>query len=139
MTSEHGRRTPRDGFTLIEVLFAFLILSFGLLGVQALAAGSSRLVTRAERQGEYMTLASTQMEATMRTLRRGTPPAGTTTTDTPIPGAVMRTVVTPGTATSGSVRLYTIEVRITPTAANAVRQAPLRTADTFTLTGNVYR
>lgn len=57
--------TPRrsdSGFTLIEILVALLILSIGLLGLEALGIGAARALAMSEKQSEFTTLAATSME-----------------------------------------------------------------------------
>lgn len=64
-------RTEREaGFTLIEVLAAMLVLSIGLLGVQALGVGAARSVVRADHQTEMAGLAISAMEARQQAIRR---------------------------------------------------------------------
>jgi prepilin-type N-terminal cleavage/methylation domain-containing protein len=123
-----ARRRVRgqDGFTLIEVLIAMVILAVGLLGLEALGIGAARLVGRAERQGDYINAASTRLEATMAQLRQTggpTPPAVQTEA---IPGAQLRT------QSVGNGRLWTVTVTVTPT--DSAHQK-----DTYVLSGNVFR
>lgn len=127
-TDLQARRRVRgqDGFTLIEVLIAMVILAVGLLGLEALGIGAAKLVGRAERQGDYIAAATTRLETTMAQLRNTagpTPPAESTEN---IPGASLRTQ-----ATSAG-RLWTITVTITPTDSAHVK-------DTYVLSGNVFR
>lgn len=127
-TDLQARRRVRgqDGFTLIEVLIAMVILAVGLLGLEALGIGAARLVGRAERQGDYITAATTRLETTMAQLRNPggpTPPALQTEV---IPGAQLRT------ESVGNGRLWTITVTITPTDSAHVK-------DTYVLSGNVFR
>lgn len=126
-TDLQARRRVRgqDGFTLIEVLIAMVILAVGLLGLEALGIGAARMVGRAERQGDYIAAASSRLETTMATLRTGgpTPPALRTEE---IPGAQLRTEAT------GAGRLWTVKVTVTPTDSAHVK-------DTYVLTGNVFR
>lgn len=62
------------GFTLIEVLIAMLILAVGLLGLEALAIGSARSITLAERQSGFAVIAADSLESAMHQLRQGTLP-----------------------------------------------------------------
>ena len=125
-TDLQARRRVRgqDGFTLIEVLIAMVILAVGLLGLEALGIGAARMVGRAERQGDYITAATTRLETTMAQLRQGAAPPAVSTEE--IPGASLRTQ-----ATSAG-RLWTITVTITPTDSAHVK-------DTYVLSGNVFR
>ena len=73
MPSEPKRRISDEGFTLIEVLVAMLILAVGLLGLEALAIGAARSVTRSEQQGEVTVAASRAMEERIQEIRRTAP------------------------------------------------------------------
>lgn len=66
-----------SGFTLIEVLVAMVILSVGLLGLEALAIGASRSVTLSAKQSRYATIASQRMEELKHSVRQGTTTATT--------------------------------------------------------------
>jgi prepilin-type N-terminal cleavage/methylation domain-containing protein len=70
------RRIAEAGFTLIEVLVAMVILSVGLLGVEALGIGAARSVVKAEDQTRLATAATRAMEGKQREVRGG----GTITT-----------------------------------------------------------
>lgn len=59
------------GFTLIEVLAAMVILAVGLLGLQGLAVGASRINTLSEKQSQYALSGSSIMEAARRRAREG--------------------------------------------------------------------
>jgi prepilin-type N-terminal cleavage/methylation domain-containing protein len=72
--SEKIVRNAEAGFTLIEVLAAMLILTVGLLGLEALGIGAARMITVADRQSEYTTLASDSLESALHELRRGSVP-----------------------------------------------------------------
>lgn len=124
--SARRRVRGQDGFTLIEVLIAMVILAVGLLGLEALGIGAAKMVGRAERQGDYITAATTRLETTMAQLRQTggpTPPAEQTEE---IPGARLRTQ----SASNG--RLWTVTVTVTPTDSAQVN-------DTYVITGNVFR
>ncbi|HEU0077998.1 MAG TPA: prepilin-type N-terminal cleavage/methylation domain-containing protein [Longimicrobiaceae bacterium] len=62
MQTDRAFVRSRDGFTLIEVLIAMLILSVGLLGLEALGIGASRMIVRAEKESRASTLAATYLE-----------------------------------------------------------------------------
>lgn len=62
MTNDPARLRSRDGFTLIEVLAAMMILTVGLLGLEALGIGASRLIVRAEKESRVSTLAARSLE-----------------------------------------------------------------------------
>jgi prepilin-type N-terminal cleavage/methylation domain-containing protein len=58
------------GFTLIEVLVAMVILSVGLLGLEALGIGAARSVVSADNQTRMATAATRAMEAKQQEVRR---------------------------------------------------------------------
>ncbi len=127
-TDLQARRHARgqDGFTLVEVLIAMVILAVGLLALEALGIGAAKMVGRAERQGDYITAATTRLENTMAQLRQTagpTPPAEQTEA---IPGAQLRTQAV------GNGRLWTVTVTVTPTDSAHAK-------DTYVITGNVFR
>lgn len=70
-TDQASRRLDQEGFTLIEVLVAMLILAVGLLGLEALGIGAARSLAAAERKTEVVALGSGAMEQAQRTLRKG--------------------------------------------------------------------
>ena len=65
------RRDARGGFTLIEVLIALVILSVGLLGLEALGIGAARMVNLAQRQSEWAALGTQYLEAALADIREG--------------------------------------------------------------------
>jgi prepilin-type N-terminal cleavage/methylation domain-containing protein len=64
-----------SGFTLIEVLIALLILSVGLLGLEALGVVAVRSVALADRNSRSATLASLYLEDAVQHIRQGRRPA----------------------------------------------------------------
>lgn len=125
-TEQRAPRLPRgkDGFTLVEVLIAMVILAVGLMSLEALGIGAARLVGRSERQGDFLAHATSRLETTMAQIRQSptTTPAADRTEQ--IPGASLRT------RASVSGRLWTVTVTVTPTEhAN----------EAFVLSGNVFR
>jgi prepilin-type N-terminal cleavage/methylation domain-containing protein len=64
-------RTAREaGFTLIEVLVAMVILSVGLLGLEALGIGAARSVVKADDQTRMATAATRVMEEKQQAVHR---------------------------------------------------------------------
>ncbi|MBD0320508.1 MAG: prepilin-type N-terminal cleavage/methylation domain-containing protein [Gemmatimonadetes bacterium] len=124
--SARRRVRGQDGFTLIEVLIAMVILAVGLLGLEALGIGAAKMVGRAERQGDYITAATTRLENTMAQLRQtgGAAPPALQTEE--IPGAQLRTQAV------ANGRLWTVTVTVTPTSRQQANE-------TYVLTGNVFR
>jgi len=108
------------GFSLIEVLIAMIILSVGLLALEALGIGAARTVRRAQVQSNYAATAQDLME---RTLVRAAQAPTTAIADTAYTGAggerVFRTATfagIPGTTRVGGGTLsnWTITVRVLP-------------------------
>lgn len=62
MPTDRALARSSDGFTLVEVLIAMVILSVGLLGLEALGIGASRMLVRAEKESRASTLAATSLE-----------------------------------------------------------------------------
>ena len=63
MKIDRALARSRDGYTLIEVLIAMLILSVGLLGLESLGIGASRMIVRAEKESRASTMAATYLES----------------------------------------------------------------------------
>lgn len=71
------RSRSTAGFTLAEVVFAMVILSIGFLGLQALGIGAARMVSRADREGRYVRVATQELEGALQQIRLGiTPQSG---------------------------------------------------------------
>ena len=64
------RRTGEEGFTLIEVLIAMVILAVGLLGLEALGIGAARSLAQAETRNETVAAATAAMEQAQQRVRR---------------------------------------------------------------------
>ena len=64
----------RDGFTLIEVLVAMIILAVGLLGLEALGIGAVRAIALAERNSRAAEVAQRYLEDAIVQLRAGDVP-----------------------------------------------------------------
>ncbi len=110
MTSE-PRRSGEEGFTLIEVLVAMVILAVGLLGLEALGIGAARAVAMADRQSGYATLASDSLEAALHQIRQGEMPARFCDEDLPLGDRMSRDVVVTADAEG---QLIGVEVRMIP-------------------------
>jgi type IV pilus modification protein PilV len=68
-TEPPARLRNREGFSLIEVLVAMVILAIGLLALESMAIGAARHVAAANRTTEYTHVATQQMESVLERLR----------------------------------------------------------------------
>lgn len=112
------RRGPRgrDGFTLIEVLVAMVILAVGLLALEAMGIGAARAVARADETSEYTAMASDELERALAQVVRGPIPA---TGQRTVNGANVFTQVS--SVDGGGQRFYTVSVTVTPPTAVRTR------------------
>ena len=111
-TTEPRPRTGREGFTLVEVLVAMVILAIGLLALEAMGIGAARAVARADLQSEYSALATDRMERALSLIRQGQAVSGL---DTVTAEAVLTTTV--AQAAAGTRQSYTVTVIVTPTTS----------------------
>ena len=131
------RTTParEAGFTLIEVLIALVILAIGLLALESMGIGASRMVARAQAQSEYAAIAADTLERTLNRIRGGSG-AAVNETWTVARGATASLVTTSAVVATGGAaplpNLWTVTVTITPPAAGI-----LRASDGVTLRSNV--
>jgi prepilin-type N-terminal cleavage/methylation domain-containing protein len=93
------RKTPplgEEGFTLIEVLAAMVILAVGLLALEALGIGAARTLALAESGNELVAAGTTAMENAQQRVRRelSTPPSAVTTGESCAPQPPSLTVCT---------------------------------------------
>ena len=121
-----------EGFTLIEVLAAMMILAVGLLAVQALGIGAARSVVQADHRSELAAIATATIEARQQVIRQN-------------PGAVTAGQNCATDAGSGIDLCVAVETRTsTPSlAAGSSRvtvQAihPQMAQDTFSISSYVY-
>jgi prepilin-type N-terminal cleavage/methylation domain-containing protein len=130
-------RAPRRdaGFTLIEVLFAMLILSVGLLALESMGIGAAAAVRRADVASTYSALATNELETALNEIQR-TPAVVSNATRTADGGArVFRTITTSAVAGT-TYSLYTINVRVLPPTSGA---GVVKTSDSVNVTSNVVR
>lgn len=110
MIDERKRGRGREGFTLVEVLVAMVILAIGLLALEALAVGSARMMARADRESQYSALATERLESVLQRIDQGQNPGGDETDEED--GAVVATVV--DQAVVGARNVFTVSVTVTP-------------------------
>jgi prepilin-type N-terminal cleavage/methylation domain-containing protein len=112
--AERGRRAGgREGFTLVEVLVAMVILAIGLLALESLAIGAARQIAAANRTTEYTLVAGEQLERTLEVARRA--PAqlpGQAGIRTLANGTRVTTVV--ASAVQGGGTIWSIDVTVDP-------------------------
>lgn len=135
MSSE--RKRGDDGFTLIEVLIAMVILAVGLLALEAMGIGAARMVARADRQSEHVARATARIEMVARELRRnnGVASAASQQPVTLADGAVMTTTVA-GRSTDPppDPELFEVRVKVTPRSTDKA----LSIKDTLSLRTDVF-
>jgi prepilin-type N-terminal cleavage/methylation domain-containing protein len=126
--ADSAPRAPRgnEGFTLIEVMIAMVILAVGLLSLEALGIGAARVVTLSEKQGRYATLAASSMESLRNQIRNApaTLPISQTTQVLLVGGD---TATVKREATRQAVKQARLTVTVSPkaTGARLVRAAPV--------------
>jgi prepilin-type N-terminal cleavage/methylation domain-containing protein len=133
VTTDRARGAGEDGFTLIEVLIAMVILSVGLLGLEALGVGASRMVSRAERQGALVAVASDTLERTLSRFRTDASAAALPNVDQAFLTSRNDTIRV--SVTGAGTRLRTVSVTAIPSPSSVV----LRRADSLRVTGNVFQ
>lgn len=121
------RPAGRDGFTLIEVVIAMVILGVGLMGLEALGIGAARAVALAEREGGYATVASDSLESALHQLRQGEAPSDFCRTDLPYGDRLSRRV------DLSDPHLARVTVRVDPN-----RESPPAPEGPFVLVSSLY-
>lgn len=109
-TTASEPRRGREGFTLMEVLVAMVILAVGLLALESLAIGGARMVARADRQTELTALGSAQLEQVLQRIELGQNPGGSDATSN---GFRTQTVVDRVAAGTGH-WAFRVQVTVTP-------------------------
>lgn len=66
-----GSISSTEGFTLIEVMIAMIILAIGLLALEGLGLQAVRSITQADRASGYAALARDSLESALHTARAG--------------------------------------------------------------------
>lgn len=108
----------QQGFTLIEVLVAMIILAVGLLGLEALSIGAARSISLASKQSRFATVASDSLESALSQLRAGQLPTAFCT-DLPPGGEKLSRAVSVATPT-----LPVVTVSVVPNSGAAVVARP---------------
>lgn len=134
MISEQRRGAGEEGFTLIEVLVAMMILAVGLLGLEALGIGAARSLTLADAGSELVAAGTAAMEKGQQRLHRELlVPPSTVTTGRSCETQPTLTVCTDVQTRASLGALPTRNARVTVTVTPARIQA-----DTFSITSYVY-
>jgi Tfp pilus assembly protein PilV len=115
------------------VLIAMVILSVGLLGLEALGVGASRMVSRAERQGALVAVASDTLERTLSRFRTAANAAALPNVSQAFLTSRSDTIRV--SVTGAGTRLRTVSVTAIPSPSSVV----LRRADSLRVTGNVFQ
>lgn len=113
-------RGGREGFTLVEVLVAMVILAIGLLALESMGIGAARAVARADLQSEYTALATDRMERALVRIRQNQAVAGAVET---VNGATVTTAV--AQAAAGGRTSFTVTVTVTPPSVSRVTLTPV--------------
>ncbi|HEU0015827.1 MAG TPA: prepilin-type N-terminal cleavage/methylation domain-containing protein [Longimicrobium sp.] len=115
MQTEQALAAGREGFTLVEVLAAMLILAVGLLGLEALGVTAARSLVRAGELGEYTALAADRIEQETARIRAGLAAEGTSRSAT-ADGDSIKVVVSRDQVGATAVYLWRVDVTVTPSA-----------------------
>jgi type IV pilus assembly protein PilV len=126
-----ARSLDRGGFTLIEVLVAMVILSVGLLGLEALGIGAAKSVSKAGVQSRYTAAATRATEIRQQEIRQS--PASVAT------GEVCGTDADSGLYLCTDTQTSTSDATVPGhSALVSVRVAETRAGPFFTVSSYVY-
>jgi prepilin-type N-terminal cleavage/methylation domain-containing protein len=124
-----ARLRSRDGFTLIEVLAAMVILAVGLLALEGMAIGAARQVAAANRTTEFTLVATQELETALDRLRNNQGVASSVET---LPsGARVETMVAQNGIGGGTV--FDVTVVVTPPSTSNLNLRPV------TIRGSYFR
>lgn len=121
------RRRPlgREGFTLVEVLVAMIILAVGLLALESMGIGAARMVARADRQGEYTAMATADLEAALNQFRASGAVGAAVRNEGP--ATVTRSVTsTAGVSPNGGINVSSVVVQVTVAPASGQNHLAFR-------------
>lgn len=106
-TAVIGSISGTDGFSLVEVVVAMVIVAVGLLALQGLGIAAARAVSIADRQTEYARVMTDSLDSAIRQLRQGMVP-GEFCLETPHGARISRAI------DLGSARLATVSIAVIP-------------------------
>lgn len=129
------RMRNANGFTLIEVLAAMVILAVGLLALESLGIGAASAVRRADVKTTYTAVATDEMEQAINELHR-TPAIVQNRTRTTDTGARVYRTVTTAAVAGTTYNLYTVQVRVLPPATPT---GAIKSMDSVNVVSNVVR
>ena len=124
------RRSPvagQQGFTLIEVLIALVILAVGLLALAGLGIYAVRAVAQADRNSRAATVATLYLEDALQQIRTDRRPPSCPTNTLPS-GDLVQRIVVPSTS-------FPVPWRVSVTVTPASRG---RVESPYTITGYAY-
>ncbi len=127
MTIKRGRLGSEQGFTLIEVLIALVILAIGILGLEALGIYAVRAVAQADRNSRSAATAALYVEDALQQIRNDRNP-GSCIDKVLAHGDRVTRVITIGSSASTASR---VTVTVTPASRGTLQQP-------YTLTGLSY-
>lgn len=116
MPTKPPRMAEKQGFTLIEVLIALVILAIGILGLEALGIYAIRAVAQADRNSRSAAVATLYLEDGLQKIRVGRRPRSCSKTLVPSLDAVSRTATISTVPSTPSM----IEVTVTPASRGRV-------------------
>ena len=127
MTTRRPPVAGQQGFTLIEVLIALVILAVGMLALEALGIYAVRAVGQADRNSRAAAVATLYLEDALQQIRTGRVPGSCTNKVLPGGDVVSRSVVVGTSSRTPS----TVSVTVTPASRGKVEQP-------YTITGYGY-
>jgi type IV pilus modification protein PilV len=116
VTIKHRRLGSEQGFTLIEVLIALVILAVGILGLEALGIYAVRAVAQADRNSRSAAVATLYLEDALQQIRTDRVPRSCTNKVLRNGDVVSRSVIV-GTSFSEASR---VSVTVTPASRGRV-------------------
>jgi type IV pilus modification protein PilV len=118
VSTSRGRGVVQQGFTLIEVLIALVILSIGILGLEALGIYAIRAVAQADRNSRSAAVATLYLEDGLQRLRSSRRPQPCTDKLLPSGDRVTRMVTISSSPAAASV----VQVTVVPASRGKVEQ-----------------